>query len=57
MLLTDAGIVRAHNQAQLKKMVEWGEEVCTDKSHHPHYDCMYRHYCISCWKALLKEVG
>ena len=44
-------------KAQLKKVVEWGDEVCSDETHHPHYDCMYKRCCSSCWQALLKEIN
>ena len=43
-------------KAQLKKVVEWGNEVCVDDAHHPRFQCMLRHCCLTCWQSLLKEI-
>ena len=39
-------------KAQLKKVVEWGNEPCKDRTHNGE---MPRRWCWSCWQALLKE--
>ena len=50
---------RAIAKAQLKKVVEWGDELC------PHSEVMrgvliyhdkLRRECLTCWQALLKEI-
>lgn len=51
--IEDRGIAKT----QLKKVVEWGDEACSDKEHHPHYDHMLRRACPMCWQALLEEVN
>ncbi len=40
-------------KAQLKKVVEWGEEDCTDRSHS---GTMPRRSCGFCWQSLLEEI-
>lgn len=40
-------------QAQLKKVYEWGNEVCTE----PHHSGdLKRCECENCWQELLKEI-
>ena len=41
-------------QAQLRKMVEWGEEVCTE---HSEVYARFRRKCDDCWQALRREAG
>ena len=43
-------------KAQLKKVVEWGNEVCVGRENHPGYDNVLRRACSHCWQALLEEV-
>ena len=47
--------IREGAKAQLKKVVEWGNEDCAclreEGSHIPH-----RHFCPRCWQALVEEV-
>ena len=75
MLLTDEEITKAFNhgvrhgdgtyppeaiaKAQLKKVVEWGEEECFE---HPYKSNIKseeynrkRHRCFECWQSLLEE--
>ena len=40
-------------KAQLKKVVEWGKEICPD--HNDGTDNQQRRKCWRCWQALLKE--
>jgi len=47
---------RAICRAQLKKVYEWGEEVCADRTHH-NEDYRFRQACSGCLLALKKEAG
>ena len=42
-------------KAQLKKVMEWGEEMCLDPQHTHKLDYKQRHNCYRCWQDLLKE--
>ena len=41
-------------KAQLKKVVEWGEEVC--REHDKTMRRAQRRFCDECWQSLLKEI-
>ena len=45
--------------AQLKKVVEWGQEKCPHPMPLPpfHLNSHYRRTCHLCWQALKKEAG
>ena len=63
MLLTDEEQMRAYDfdwcegnigavaKAQLKKVVEWGDEECSK-----HGGGRFKRECRLCWQALLKEI-
>ncbi len=43
-------------KAQLKKVVEWGDEPCIEHEHGKRVDAVPRKHCSECWQALLEEV-
>ena len=43
-------------KAQSKKVVEWGDEDCTEHDHHPIISGFSRFMCWECRQALLEEV-
>ena len=45
---------KAIAKSQLKKVVEWGDEDCTDRSQS---GTMKKRECGFCWQALLEEIG
>ena len=47
---------RAIARAQLKKVVEWGNETCPHDLFGEGTQC-FKHACDDCWQALKKEVG
>ena len=47
--------LRAPVQEQLRRVAEWGSEVCTEHTH-MNYDSKVRRECCYCWQLLLKEV-
>ena len=42
-------------KAQLKKVVEWGDEKCPH-SNEPEWENWLRRECTECWQVLLEEV-
>ena len=53
------GANRAIIQAQLKKVVEWGDLFCVNLEHYGinKYVDTRQHECRQCWQALKKEAG
>jgi len=47
----------AVGKAYQKKLVEWGEEVCFDKTHHSLAQYVNRRHCPVCWQELLDDLG
>ena len=43
-------------KAQLKKLEEWGEEICLDLGHTHKLDYLPRHSCSECWQSLIGEI-
>ena len=41
------------NKAQLKKVVEWGDEDCPHREQNGWH---LKHYCPKCWQSLVDEV-
>jgi len=48
--------VRRLNRAQLKKVVEWGNDFCMDNSHYGKREHNRKGLCLMCWQALLEEI-
>jgi len=46
---------RAIARAQVKKVYEWGLEMCSDMSHHKHMTLLQKRLCSDCWLSLLEE--
>ena len=42
-------------KAQLKKVVEWGNEECREHKYYPQPPYWPRRRCNECWESLLKE--
>ncbi len=51
---TPCDYIEAGSKAQLKNVVEWGEENCIELGHQGNGRSKRRH-CYHCWQALLKE--
>ncbi len=43
-------------KAQLKKVVEWGNDFCMDNSHYGKREHNRKGLCLMCWQALLEEI-
>jgi len=41
-------------KAQLKKFIEWGDEIC--ETHYGSYLYIARRQCEDCWQSLLEEI-
>ncbi|KKM73915.1 hypothetical protein LCGC14_1405660 [marine sediment metagenome] len=54
MLLIDVGPEGIVAKAQLKKVVEWLDGLCPDRS--VYEPDLQRKHCEGCWQSLLKEV-
>ena len=55
--LTDKPHVEFQAQAQLRKVVEWGEELCQDYNHRWGLGEAPRRECTECWCDLKAELG
>ena len=51
----DAPIADAIAKAQLKEMVEWGDDTCDDTTHDGYVNSILRRECPDCWQVLLEE--
>ena len=43
-------------KAQLKNVVDWGNEPCIEHKHGRRIDTVPRRFCSECWQALLEEI-
>lgn len=50
--LTKGEAIKAGSRAQLKKVVEWGDEICLGHPVQPRIPIIKRQ-CTECWKSLL----
>ena len=55
--LTKGEAIKAGSRAQLKKVVEWGDERCPHPSTFDGQRLMKKRRCPECWQALKKEAG